>query len=301
MTDEVGNVIEACKYDGFGKEVYSGMFASDCSKFRFSTKMKESRLELSYFGYRYYFSNVGGWITRDPVGEKGGVNLYGFIRNQFTKIDYLGLWIWSSQVISYSEIGFDYEMWADNHGPPVDFSDNTLLAEMFANTLGGLNSTLFHHYLYGTGEDYDLSGVLDIRNEVEAQYADFMAQQHNDILSEVETFNCPDSDEISLSVHTIGDDAYSNLSNNPFESTVWVIGRANAGVRKKCNAIIVCCHSVALSAVVTSSFKLYFHDQFADAADINHTRPGAQEFIGGQQFHEMGAWEKIIVQAGINK
>jgi hypothetical protein len=37
-------------------------------------------------------SGRGFWPNRDPLGEKGGVNLYGFVRNEaFTNVDFLGL------------------------------------------------------------------------------------------------------------------------------------------------------------------------------------------------------------------
>ncbi len=47
---------------------------------------------LYYYGYRYYDPVTGRWPSRDPIGESGGVNLYGYISNIATdKIDVLGL------------------------------------------------------------------------------------------------------------------------------------------------------------------------------------------------------------------
>jgi len=34
-----------------------------------------------YYGYRYYNPEMGRWVNRDPIGERGGVNLYGFVFN----------------------------------------------------------------------------------------------------------------------------------------------------------------------------------------------------------------------------
>jgi RHS repeat-associated protein len=43
-------------------------------------------------GYRYYNPELGRWVNRDPIGEQGGVNLFGFVRNRTTfRIDRLGL------------------------------------------------------------------------------------------------------------------------------------------------------------------------------------------------------------------
>jgi uncharacterized protein RhaS with RHS repeats len=36
---------------------------------------------LLYYVLRYYDANLQRWINRDPIGEKGSVNLYQFVRN----------------------------------------------------------------------------------------------------------------------------------------------------------------------------------------------------------------------------
>ena len=36
---------------------------------------------VAYYGYRYYDPQTGRWPSRDPIGEDGGVNLYGFVGN----------------------------------------------------------------------------------------------------------------------------------------------------------------------------------------------------------------------------
>ena len=46
---------------------------------------------LNYYGYRYYDPLTGRWPSRDPIGEMGGKNLYGFVfNNAFACYDYLG-------------------------------------------------------------------------------------------------------------------------------------------------------------------------------------------------------------------
>jgi RHS repeat-associated protein len=47
---------------------------------------------LTYFGYRFYDPTTMRWLNRDPIGERGGLNLYGFVGNDpIRKIDPLGL------------------------------------------------------------------------------------------------------------------------------------------------------------------------------------------------------------------
>ncbi|MFN0138230.1 MAG: RHS repeat-associated core domain-containing protein [Phycisphaerae bacterium] len=58
----------------------SGNYA-DANPFRFSTKYFDAETGLSYYGYRYYSARLGRWLSRDPIGEAGGVNLYGFVLN----------------------------------------------------------------------------------------------------------------------------------------------------------------------------------------------------------------------------
>jgi RHS repeat-associated protein len=53
-----------------------------------------TQLRLVY-GYRYYDPVTGRWPSRDPIGEKGGVNLYGMVGNEAVNfIDAFGLFEW---------------------------------------------------------------------------------------------------------------------------------------------------------------------------------------------------------------
>jgi RHS repeat-associated protein len=49
--------------------------------YRFSTKYSDDQSELINFGYRYYRSLTAKWLSKDPHGERGGVNLYAFVHN----------------------------------------------------------------------------------------------------------------------------------------------------------------------------------------------------------------------------
>ena len=44
------------------------------------------------YGFRYYNSDTGRWLSRDPIEEEGGLNLYGFVGNDPVNAgDLLGL------------------------------------------------------------------------------------------------------------------------------------------------------------------------------------------------------------------
>lgn len=58
------------------------------------TSVADTRLRARKhdYGYRYYDPVTGRWPSRDPIGERGGENLYGFVGNNgVNSFDFLGL------------------------------------------------------------------------------------------------------------------------------------------------------------------------------------------------------------------
>jgi RHS repeat-associated protein len=54
--------------------------------------MFESDWGLYYYGLRYYSPELGRWVNRDPIGERGGITLYRFVDNSpISEWDRLGL------------------------------------------------------------------------------------------------------------------------------------------------------------------------------------------------------------------
>jgi len=90
--DAQGNVVAEYTYDAFGKLISSSGPMADVFSFRYSTKYYDSETGLYYYGYRFYSPELMRWITRDPIGEEGGVNLYVFCINKAVAFyDILGL------------------------------------------------------------------------------------------------------------------------------------------------------------------------------------------------------------------
>jgi RHS repeat-associated protein len=57
-----------------------------------SPKTKAFEGVVMYYGYRFYDPETGRWPSRDPLQERGGVNLYGFVGNDgIGRLDVLGL------------------------------------------------------------------------------------------------------------------------------------------------------------------------------------------------------------------
>lgn len=104
---------------------------------------------MYYYGYRYYGPNDGRWVSRDPIGEQGGVNLYGFVGNDANDIvDVLGLeWNWWSQSI--------------------------IEAKLFGASISGGNKALAYYVyierwgdIYSAGKTMVASGVEQIVSDI---------------------------------------------------------------------------------------------------------------------------------------
>jgi RHS repeat-associated protein len=93
LRDDSQAIAAQYDYGPFGELLTArGEYAAE-NPYRFSTKYVDAETGLHYYGYRYYNSSTGRWISRDPITEKGGLNLYGFVTNAPSHtIDALGLW-----------------------------------------------------------------------------------------------------------------------------------------------------------------------------------------------------------------
>jgi RHS repeat-associated protein len=68
----------------------SGLQAA-VNPFAFSTKYRDVETGLVYYGLRYYTSDQGRWLSRDPLDERAGVNLMCFLANDpMNSVDGLG-------------------------------------------------------------------------------------------------------------------------------------------------------------------------------------------------------------------
>ena len=86
-----GTLTARYEYDAFGNSIVLSGTEADDNAVRFSTKYWDADTGLYYYGFRYHHVQLGMWISRDPVGEKGGINLYLFcMNNPIILIDILG-------------------------------------------------------------------------------------------------------------------------------------------------------------------------------------------------------------------
>ena len=92
LMDTTGAVTDTYVYDPFGNCAHAGTSANP---FRFSSEYHDDETDLVYYNYRYYSPELGRWISRDSIGEEGGINLYVMIdNNPLTFMDKHGLRRW---------------------------------------------------------------------------------------------------------------------------------------------------------------------------------------------------------------
>jgi RHS repeat-associated protein len=90
--NQSGMEVAHFEYDPFGNLTVDDQSNAESFPYRFSTKPQDHVTGLDYYGYRYYDPMTGRWPSRDPIGEKGGVNLYGFVGNDgINQADLLGM------------------------------------------------------------------------------------------------------------------------------------------------------------------------------------------------------------------
>jgi RHS repeat-associated protein len=88
LTDANAGVVATYRYDPFGKSTYSGGTLASANVYRFSSKQWIPDVNVYYYGYRFYDPNLQRWPNRDPIQEKGGINLYSFVKNSpLAKVD----------------------------------------------------------------------------------------------------------------------------------------------------------------------------------------------------------------------
>jgi len=82
ITDKAGNLVWKGDYDGFGKAVVtSSATAPVTSNLRFPGQYFDAESGLHYNNRRYYDPDTGRYLTRDPIGFEGGINLYAYARH----------------------------------------------------------------------------------------------------------------------------------------------------------------------------------------------------------------------------
>ena len=124
--DKQGTIVASYAYDAFGNTMQKSGVKADELKMRFSTKYSDDESGLYYFGRRFYSPRIARWLTRDPIEEDGGLNLYAYCGNaSVDNVDPYGLVLLKVLTSLY---GFD---------KPVKNIDDIFVVPLASGTLNG--------------------------------------------------------------------------------------------------------------------------------------------------------------------
>ncbi|WP_322041593.1 RHS repeat-associated core domain-containing protein, partial [Burkholderia diffusa] len=97
LTDDDGDVVWEASYKAWGeaREVIArasrAVGIAPRNSLRFQGQQFDDETGLHYNRYRYYDPSSGRFVSRDPIGLAGGVNVYQYAPNPISWIDPLGL------------------------------------------------------------------------------------------------------------------------------------------------------------------------------------------------------------------
>lgn len=99
ISNDSGAVIARHSYDPWGRRVTTGSLGLDLRTFGGHVALSSDVVIAQFRGYD---TSVGQWLSQDPIGLRGGVNMMGFVANNPVRFtDPLGLQISCSSSVSY--------------------------------------------------------------------------------------------------------------------------------------------------------------------------------------------------------
>jgi RHS repeat-associated protein len=76
LTDASGNVVETQQYDSFGQSAGSAL-----TRYGYTGRERDAETGLYYYRARWYDPQAGRFLSEDPIGLEGGINLYAYVKN----------------------------------------------------------------------------------------------------------------------------------------------------------------------------------------------------------------------------
>lgn len=137
---------------------------------------------LLLMGHRWYDASLGRFLTRDPIGFRGGFNQYAYVRNPTTYNDPFGL---TPIVIHIGE------------GASLTEDDLAMLQDSYSKDVGACADSI-----RVTSDMMPVEGAFNVDVKVDTGY-----------------YLGPDKD---IQYGTLGTTAYDNRGKNPLSITIWM-------------------------------------------------------------------------------
>jgi len=158
------NILAQYEYGPFGELLRATGPMAKANPFRWSTQYTDDETDLVCYLHRYYNPSTGRWLSRDPIAELGGFNLYAFALNSPLNIlDILGLGNYRIGSPTEPPMTFDENFVYDPnaHATAGDYaswtwwSTKALGAMILRHDLVDAVAA-YRHYLDATGTDMDV-------------------------------------------------------------------------------------------------------------------------------------------------
>lgn len=109
LTDSTGTIKTRYTFDPYGQVIETFVSGSVSAAMQYAGMYMHERSALNLTLNRQLNASVGRWLSRDPMGLAGGINMYGYVRNNpASLVDPLGLLDWNrSETAWYLKYAFN--------------------------------------------------------------------------------------------------------------------------------------------------------------------------------------------------
>jgi RHS repeat-associated protein len=164
LTNSSGTVVQSYAYEPFGSvRKQTGTLAN---AWEFTGRPRDAESSLVFLRNRYYDSRTGSFITQDPIGPEGGVNLYAYVQNN--PINLTDAWGYQGQSketeISLGDMFFVGALILGAAAEPSPFGEGALLAGF---TKHGIN-TIINRRISAAAIKQALTNPARIKTEIDA-------------------------------------------------------------------------------------------------------------------------------------
>ena len=197
LANSSGSIVESYVYDAYGNVTIrngSGTVipvSAYGNRFLFQGREYDYTTQLYHFRARWYDTETGRWLSNDPIGISGGLNLYAFCGNDPVNfVDPMGEKILAIRNTEFA--GHEYLM--------IVYSDGSV------------------KYLHATPTHSDTSGgyACVFVSRMQINLGDNIEQKEHKILREYETTDIENDDLINWACNNYDINGLNENRNNPF-------------------------------------------------------------------------------------